>query len=64
MEANPWESTSEYTVDLGAAEKCLKLFESFRKFSYPGVSFNIILIATTTRQVVCTSKKIDIHEFD
>ena len=39
MEVNPWESSSEYTVDVGAAEKCLKLLQSFHKVPYPGVSF-------------------------
>ena len=43
VEANPWESSSEYTVDLGAAEKSLKLFQSFRKIAYPGVIFTCSL---------------------
>jgi hypothetical protein len=38
MEANPWESSTDYTIDVGAAEKCLKVIQSFHKAPFPGVS--------------------------
>jgi len=37
MENNPWESSTEYVVDVGAAEKCLKLFQTFHKIPYQNV---------------------------
>lgn len=59
--ANPWESSTEYTVDVGAAEKCQKLIQSLHKGPvYPGVISRCyrVVVARTPQQLVRPDREV------